>query len=81
LNKQEDKHPNRPHLRPASADNASQSSEPVFHQDDQRPAIPLNDDQIAFYKERIEKGFYCSLEVREKIAAHLTNEVFQRPSK
>ena len=81
LKPQEDKHFKRSRLRPASTQSGPESVEPVFHQDDIRPAIPLNEQQIAFYKKRIESGFYGSVEVRERIAARLINEVFQRPTK
>lgn len=81
MNKQEDKHPQRSILYAARRNGDAETTEPGFPPDEPRPAIPLNDEQIAFYKDRLERGFYQSLEVREKIAARLINEVFQRPSK
>ncbi|HMB90765.1 MAG TPA: hypothetical protein VKP65_07955 [Rhodothermales bacterium] len=81
VNTKEDKHPKPSPLHTTSPNGVARKVEPGFPPDEPRPAIPLNEEQIAFYKDRMERGFYQSLEVREKIAARLINEVFQRPSK
>ena len=45
----------------------------------ERGAEPLTAEQLAFYKERMENGFYQSDTVRRHIAERLADDVLTRP--
>jgi len=47
------------------------------HDDDSSSeAAPLSEEQLAFYKARLESGYYRSATVIKKIAERLTDDIF-----